>query len=402
MTSTGIYAKLTEPYIGIQTFGSSSNPGHMGLAAAVECCPCDCVDHFDDFLRADTTDVGAVYYEHTGDWGIEDFACVEKYADTVGTANAVLMCKIPITSGIDNGHHVSVSFVDAQVDDEYYIYVACDDWDDPASGLKVTFKKINASEWTVTIPGGGAEGTVTITPSPSGFTGGGVRGVVCADHLTGMVMAHMGLTTDVAWADDVDPGTGLYCGFGHNNTGHQNVFDDFGFSEMRTASIVCSDCWCWCLLRPTKRHLVATITGASGRAACLNGVEWEMDWNWNVSLSRWEGTAEYPKSGYDYQEVDFWLYCDGDGDDDESHPGKNFTLYWAAGASCCNVNTGGCAAGHIPIAASSTCDPFSLTFGPFYLSYSDLTCYACLDPSASDPGDGTGSGYYYIVITEAS
>jgi len=408
MTSTGIYVKLGPTYTGIQTWGSSSNPGHTGIAAAVACCPCDCVSEYDDFYRPDSTNLGPDWYEETGDWGVENFELVEQYGADAGTANACCMFKIPATSGIDNGMWVAMSIDQSNVvtDDEFYLYVCCDDWDDPSSGLKVEFKYLGGGWWRTTIPGGGANGTKDQVADPAGIGGpDNVRMYVCADHMTSMVRAGMvSAGYEYAWADDVDPGSGLYAGVGHNNTEHKNIFDDWVFTELRIPSMVCSDCWCYCLGRPPKRSLKATITGATGRASCLGGVEWDMDWEWNSGTSRWEGTAEYPRNpsyGEYYQDVDFWLYCDGDDDDDEDHPGKNFTLYWATGAGCCNANAGGCLAGHIPIAASSTCDPFSLTFGPFYLAWSDFTCYACHNPTPMDPGDGTGSGYYYIVITEA-
>jgi hypothetical protein len=298
---------------------------------------------------------------------------------------------------------VSVSFVDAQIGDEYHIYVCCEEYDDPDSGLKVTFTKDNASEWTVTIPGGGVNGTKTQIPDPSGMPGGGVRGYVCADHRTdgsGMVRAGMiSAGYEYAWADDVDPGLGYYCGFGHNNTGHQNKFDDFAFEELRTPEEVCTRCWCTCLRHPPKRALMGTIVNAVDRAACLDGLEWDMDWGWNAGLSNWKGTAEYPRYDTGVQEVDFVLTCDAEDDDNFDHPGKNFSLYWETGSGCCVANTGGCAGVHEAL-YYSTCKPLSLVFGPFTFRYDDLLCYACYPPAAMDPGGSATSGTYYIVITE--
>lgn len=400
MTSTGIYVKLTDPYVGIQTWGSSGNPQHTGIAAAQPCCPCVCFSFEDDFNTVpDTTNLGSAWYEHTGQWGIESLKCVEKYGDTEGTADAILMCTLPITDHVENGMHVAVSFIDSQVGDIYRIYVCCDEYDEPETGLLVEFENLDGTWWKTTITGGGTDGTVNQIPDPSGYPGGGVRGWVCADHLTGQVKA--GMVTagyEYAWADDLDPGPGRYCGFGHDNEEHQNVFDDFVFGELRTVSEVCSDCWCWCLREASKRHLMATIVNASQRAACLNGVTWNMDWEWNSGLERYVGTAEYPNYSYGYTSVDFVLQCFAGDDDDEDWPGRNWMLTWGPLMQCCVANTGGCDAGHIPVAELSRCSPFSLVFGPFTLVYDDLVCTACYAP-----GDMTyETGTYYIMITEAA
>lgn len=68
--------------------------------------------------------------------------------------------------------------------------------------------------------------------------------------------------------------------------------------------------------------------------------------------------------------------------------------------SCCNPNPGGCTA-VFRANAGSHCNPLSLNFGPFYLSWSDMTCFACYDPM-SPTGTGMMSGFFYLTVTDVS
>ena len=311
------------------------------------------------------------------------------------------MCKIPISDHNENGFVASVSVLVSYTElyDEYYFYVCCDDYDDPDSGIKITYKVVSLSPLTIetTIPGGGDDATVEQVPDP--YNENQWRMEVCADHKVGQIKAGVvSAAYEPAWAK-VDPGGGTYIGIGHNNTTHQNRFDDFNMEELRTTTEECTDCWCWCLDEVPFKYMKATIHDATQRAACLNAVEWDMTWNYNSGTSRWEGTAQYPRNAYygGYVDVEFALYCDAEDDDDEDWPGRNWTLFFTNGV-CCSPNAGGCEGGHQPDAETSTCDPFSLVFGPFYLSHLDLACQACYSPLESPPADG----FYYITITEVA
>ena len=60
----------------------------------------------------------------------------------------------------------------------------------------------------------------------------------------------------------------------------------------------------------------------------------------------------------------------------------------------CTSSCGGCEIGNLP--ATATCDPVSLTYGPFLVTASDLTCFCS---SSSDPFT-RGECEYIIEITE--
>jgi len=319
-----------------------------------------------------------------------------------GTANAIVMGlrPIPDRSPLKNGMRIDVTIIEdyTEIDDEYHVYVCCDSYTSPETGVKVTFTKTDDNEWEVSIPTGG-DPVVAV----QGKLPGDTKIYVCADHLTGMVKA--GLLESLqepAWADDVDPGDGRYYGLGHNNVSHQNRFDDFKVTEMRRPGEVCNDCWCWCLQMAPKKSLVAEIFDATDRAACLGEVTWDMDWTWNAGTPWWEGTAKYPKkTSGQFEDVAFRLICQTNNDDDPDHPGKNFSLEITNG-KCCNPNLpNNCNTTFLPIAEDSTCDPFSLEFGPFKLESSDLNCSACYNVMEGPPG-APASGQYYIRITEAA
>lgn len=75
------------------------------------------------------------------------------------------------------------------------------------------------------------------------------------------------------------------------------------------------------------------------------------------------------------------------------YPGYNFVLSITNG-QCCVANAGGCS-GLFRANAGSACNPLSLNFGPFYLSYSDLNCWICYEPMS-----GLTSGKYFITVTD--
>lgn len=308
-----------------------------------------------------------------------------------GTANAVVMCKIPISNHSENGFVASVSvLVDyTELNDEYHFYVCCSDYDDPASGTKITYTVTSLDPLTVetSIPGGGTDGTAEQQCDPYGV--GQWRMQVCADHMTGQIKAGVVSAADEqAWAN-VDPGSGLYIGIGHNNTSHQNRFDDFNMEELRTVNEVCADCWCWCLRRVPFRHMTATITNTSGsKATCLSGYTWDMDWVYESAIESWVGQISLPQ--YDGSTVltTWTLKCDSYDDDNPDHPGHNWML---------SSEDTGCQFSNTTVRANddSECDPeIVLKFGPFTMANSELSCLLCEAPMS---GDG---GSFYVEITE--
>ena len=327
-----------------------------------------------------------------------------------GTPNAIVMCKVPISNHDENGIVAHIDIVTGWIaqGDVYYFHVLADDWDDPSTALRVEYEVLSLDPLTVatTIPDGGDDGYAEQVPDPVA-EGTAMRLVVCADHWTQQVKAGVVSTGyPQAWAD-VDPGRGLYIGVGHNNTGHQNHFDNFAFEELRTRTERCADCWCWCLTNVPHRHMTGTITNATGRAACMDGLTWPMDWEYASGTDKWVGEVDIPSaagSGGGTQTVTWNLKCDANDDDNPDWPGHNWMIY-ADSMDCQFSTTGGVdSAGTHRASEDSECEPeMRLIFGPFTMSRSELSCYLCYPPDPMTPRtypDDPESGSFYIEITE--
>ena len=396
------------------------------------CCCYGCVYFYDYFDRAASSDLGSDWYEQAGSWGILrygiDGVLVEQYdagglptgalkdtpsgPDGTGTANAVVMCTHAITDGLENGMQIQVTVCDNLCSDldKFYIYLCCDSTSTPETGVEVEFQRITSTTWKTTIKGGGSDGTVVQTVDPYGVHGD-PRLYACADALTGMVKAGVNSLTDVfAWTEDADVPDGRYGGIGHNNTSHMNIFNDFVLFELRTTDAVCSDCWCWCLELPLYRYLQAEIEVADGNEldiSCIDGLMWEMNWNWNSGVPRWEGTALYETTPGSHISQDYHLLCSAANDDDEDNPGQNISLQLgdlgnvgSANSSTPPYTTGsGTNMIAIPIATESSCNALELKFGPYTISETDGSDVCdTLDMGSLDPQ----SGDYYIIISQST
>jgi len=326
-----------------------------------------------------------------------------------GTANAIVICTVPITQHDEMGVVGSISvLVDwIELGDVYHMYVGCNDSDDLSGAVKIEYEVTSMDPLTVTttIPGGGDDGIAVQKADPYGVDGH-MRLQFCADHMTGQIRAGVVSADDQpAWAE-VDMGTGRYVAVGHNNTGHQNRFDDFNMEELRTPTEICTDCWCWCLRRVPFRHMTATITRATGRADCLSGLSWDMDWEEVSNIDTWIGEADMPSAavgGHGVQTVEWTLECDAYDDDNPDHPGHNWIL--KAGNSGCQFSTSGGydGAGSHRANDNSECEPeMVLRFGPFTMAKSELNCWICYppDPFGTDYPDDPEEGSFYVEITE--
>ena len=342
----------------------------MGARRRCCCRSADCWWFEDNFNQDNTTNLGTDWNEVTGDWGIEDRHLVEKYGGG-GTSSAKVFCTQPIPEREDNGMYVRVRIVDPPVGGIYYIFVCCED--DETVGVEVKFERLDPDDWEITIDGGGANGTVQ--QEASYVDGTDVIAWVCADHMAQMVKAGVISPSDApAWSDTLDPGDGRYAGLGHDNDGETEddgaIFDDFFMIEMRTETEACNDCWCWCELLALKRTVTATIVDAVDRASCLDGESWEMEWEWNAGVPRWKGTGYFYNKETDEHDiaVTYVLTCSADANDPD-HPGKHFGLEAISGA--CDAVPG--MKGNRTPLATSKCQPLKLVFGPYSLSWSDLS-----------------------------
>lgn len=366
------------------------------FGAAPCCCP-DCWRFLDEFDREDSTELGDNWNESegqaNGDWGIEDERLVEKYGAEGGTADAVVFCKRRVPDRSRGEMYVFVDVIGASMGDVFRIYPCC-----PAEDEKgpVTCEYTMGAEgmWIVKIIASGVEEeSVQMLASPIAVDT--VRLYACADHKVSMVLA--GVVSDrdpSAWADSCDPGDGPHAALGHDNVENGAVFDDFNVGELRKYTKLCYSCWCTCQGYPPKKVLHAQFYAAVDRSNCLNGLTWEMTWQWNAGVPRWFGQVDIPatESGGESATWQFELVCTSGADENNPNwPGKNFTLRKLMPLGYCGTSD--------PLVAnqsSSSChDDLTLQFGPWLMTNTDLACRQCYLPLG-----GPVSGTYYVVITE--
>lgn len=352
------------------------------------CCDAGCVTFTDDFNRADSTSLGGNWNETAGDWGITSNELVELYLGTTGTGSAQLFCTKPVPTRSAGEMFVSIKVpVDSIEDgDTYYIWLCCPD-SSTVGTIRVEFTYNSATtEWTTAIIGGtggaSATYTTTVTGTPTHFV---LK--ACADHTNEIIKASVSPTVNeyAAW-DLADPGTGRYAAIGHNNTGHQNRFDDFYLSELRIPTEICTNCFCACEAFPMPPQVTATIVFATDRALCLEGQTWLMDFVPGPQQVIWEGGLALSGETLDYR-----LTC---GDSTPS----GFNLIALPPFDCHNSLVQKYAD-----AGLSTCDPLALYFGPYVLSFPmdcDL-CYSKNEPGCTGmpPPPADCSGTFWIVIT---
>lgn len=295
----------------------------------------------------------------------------------------------------------------------YYLYPASVDATSEGP-VVVKFERIAMNDWEISFVGSGCtDSSIHQAPAYNAF--GGLTIGCCVDDDDEVHMMSAGIAAQPGypklWCDDDDAGGDRYIGIGHGNGLSGAVFDNFSAKELRTTeqprvkSAECENCWCWCLNNPPDKHLTAEFRDAyfveagnptdCTRANCLTQ-SWPMHWEYNAGISRWYGEVTVPATGPPQNGLEtdfsFELKCAEANDDDESWPGRNFTLHFVTG--CVTLNNGI----YQPIAELSTCVPFYLVFGPFVMSWGDLACFACW--GAGSPSSGSDScGRFYIIVT---
>lgn len=386
-----IYVKNGE----IQFWGSPSNPGHVGVAFSIACCPCGCWFYYDDFNDADTTTPPNFYEVSPSDWGISGFTLVEDYSTgTDGTANAKIICtqEQPADHAGEQQLYVEVS---PETGDIYYLWLCNTSSTSVGGGVEVIFECTTApSQWTVTI-GTDSVNYTAVTANGLGFVGLGA----CVDADADMAKAWIIQSAEEGlWVEGATVGTGRYSAIGHNNIGHLNVFDNYRVAELRDSNgDTCDDCFCRCLGIAIPKELTLTVVDATGRASCAGGYTCTLTWEWNAGTSRWKGSYTVV-NGASSQFFEWCLTCESAGDNDPSNPGQNFNLSLCSATGCASTWPSGSLTVWEPTSAS-TCAPLLLRFGPMTHDDSDLTCHLCYPPDPLDLDPYDNSGEYYIEVT---
>jgi hypothetical protein len=363
----------------------------------------------DDFDREDSTNLGSDWNEAVGDWQISGYRLIE-----TGTVGAKLFWTNPVPLRSAGEMHMAIEVYDHYDGAIYYLYPAS--LNTTTEGpVVVKFERLAMDAWQVSFVGSSCTDN-SIIQAPAYNVNGGLTIGCCVDDDDEVGMMRAGISAQPGypdvWCDDDDAGSGRYVGIGHGNGVNGATFDNFSTDELRTTetprvkSAECYNCWCWCLDNPPDKHLSAEFRDAyfieeggptdCTRADCLTQ-SWDMDWEYNVGLSRWYGEVTVPATAAPANGLEtdfaFEMKCSDAYDSDDSWPGRNFTLKFVEGCSTLNNGT------YQPIAELSTCVPFNLVFGPFEMRYDDLTCTACWSPyNPMAPGPDQ-CGRFYIVVT---
>lgn len=364
------------------------------------CCPGECYVFYDQFNRSDSTDLGADWTEVVGYWSI-----VAKRLVEVGTADAkaITTAEVPADSAGEMDAFVQV--YNYSVGDVYRLYVA---WDSTSEYYMLQVTYLGGDEWyielchnTSVLATATQQATVFGVPPTTNY----VVLQACIDSDGNFQGGVISTLDEMAWITDSGTPFGRKAGVGHDNTGGA-VFDEFYFTELRTDDIVCSACWCHCNGNVPSKRLLATVYNATDRAACLDGLQCYLDYDWNGGVPFWSGTIH--RTGGGDCDIEFKVLCDATIDLD--CPGREWTLENLLG-SCCTNLAGGGEFGCTPITPdcdTSTCWPLNLVFGPFEMRDDDLICGCCYAPGTfTDPitfecTDANCVGYYYIIVTDSN
>lgn len=343
------------------------------------------------------SDVGSNWNEVVGEWGIEGFTLTEKYNTLIGTADAIIICTAQQPLYSAGEQYLSIDVLDPQTGDKYYLYPCCPSIS--TTSLVVEFECTNApAYWTVRV--GSVSKNFVVTTDAFGA----VRIGACVDGTHGMVRAEVLYgPQEYLWAESVSPGTGRYSGLGHDNTGHQNVFDNYAVGELRQEDgTICNECFCRCLDNALPKKLSLYVVDATGRYDCFAGYTCDLDWEWNAGESRWKGEFTVV-NGSKSQTMKWCLKCEfSENANDPANPGKNLSLFLCEQTGCCTEWPDGCLTVWEPN-TGSTCQPLDLVFGPMNTSLNELQCSVCYDPwvGPGDPPEGYPyNGSMKIEITE--
>lgn len=204
----------------------------------------------------------------------------------------------------------------------------------------------------------------------------------CA-KVTNATLSYVGVTPPPLFED------GYYSGMFANSDAA--VIDQFEFKEHFQTNEDCGHCLCKCEDQILPPMLTVTIYPDPANCERLNLLpECTFPIYWNRIDSRWEGEGfcceGYVNTGQNWRVA---VSCPtGEGTGELTADTMVMTILQGCTNSC-----GGCIGGQLPI--SSSCYPFELVYGPFYVAPTDLTCLCTTNTNIFE----RGSCNYYIKIT---
>lgn len=335
-----------------------------------------------------STDVGPNWEEIVGDWGVNNNHLAEKHGGG-GTANARLIAVPQMPTGSKNefsgyiGIYYPIPLSATNNGDTFYLYMCLPNEDSESPYVKAEYMNpdVGGYNWRITVVAGGETATADMLSAGSAHDGGLLFLLSgCVEpwdyeditkvNVTGTISPRTG-ASDVPWLDDVTLTPGRIFGVGHDNSTNGAVMDNFYAIELMADKLECASCFCRCNEKVMlTRELTATFYDATGDATCLEGEQFDLDWEWNAGTDRWYGSRviTYSCGAVTFA---FEFRC---GEYDPEDPFAHLSLSISV-SNCCS-DPAGCASRDAE--TISTCDPMHLFFGesvPF--SFTGLACCLC-------------------------
>jgi hypothetical protein len=333
------------------------------------CCCESCLIFHDTFIRANHPDLGSNWVDNGEDFSIFEY---DAKSDVAG-AKAILDIPHPVPDTsmyvelktkdeiIDGGvkYRILVNLIKLDPDNFYFAEFERNGFNNSVIRLGVSSNGIETilKEDFVVGLGGFARTFIAIF-SENEF---------CAS-VTNAVQSFVGTVPSGAFA------LGYYCGM-YVDT-EDILIDEFLFYEHFTTNPECPNCLCRCGLNdeipPKLRVRIYADPVDCDRLELLDPCEFDIEWDrlegaWDGEDTCCEG---YTGTGQGWR---IRWYCPQvvDGVFDP------YTARMGIFVGCTNSCTG-CGVGtHLPIEAS--CDTISMTYGPFWVSGTDLTCFCTLN-----------------------
>lgn len=348
--------------------------GPWGLGWPGCCCEPDCLIFEDYFDNTPSTTLSDDWAEISGDWSYVG----PGYLQAAGAG--LVQCLVPHHKG-EESMVVNAETFNEQTGDKFSVLVNYLDEDNyHEAEAERTVNSIILTLYSV------IDGSRTqLAQDTIGSITGTARSInVCIAPGVFSATVTDSPNFDVWYEDPGIVAGGVYCGL--KNAGTSTIkWNSIIFSEHYITNNVCPACRCWCGDNLIGKDLVLTFQG-SGCCSCGSGSTISLEWD--KLTDNWIGSGTVGGVTFDAQ-----VTC---GQSDVTNWGLSFEAT-------------SCLAGDLSKDgnAGSSCEPLSITFGPWVISADDLECDICnrLSGCYMDPETlltVCPAGAYSWVLTEAA
>ena len=349
-----------------------------------KCC-CTCVIHQDGFDRSDGTPLRGRWCEADGDYEIDN----GRAKCLVAGAVAVLNVRHPVPEGSMFVHFITVD----ENEDSGEKYRILLNVERTASGSPVVcdtdnyyfaeFERNGISDSVIRlgICSGGVEtilkedDVIGLTGTTRMFTAMITENVFCAG-VTSAVLSQVA-TTHAGFFPE-----GYYSGFSLDTV--DMLIDDFVFEKKINKDVLCTSCLCTCGSKEWPETLTVRIYPDPNNCVRLDLLEpCEFEITWNRVSAVWEGSAACCEGS---EIFDVEVACTASYYEDGSN-----SLGLGINLGCINSHNGN-------DVAVQDCDTLCATFGPFFVSATDITCLCSSIPFDLMNPNARGSCNFYVEV----